>query len=45
MVFEATELQFHSMARTNTKADVLSRKDEVDTMDNNKNVKLLNDKL
>ena len=29
----------------NTKADVLSRKDQVDTKENNKNVKLLKNKL
>ena len=31
--------------KTNTKANVLSRKDQVDTTDNNRNVKLLKDKL
>ena len=31
--------------KTNTKANVLSRKDQVDTTDDNRNVKLLKDKL
>jgi len=29
----------------NTRADILSRKDQVDTKDNNKDIKMLKDKL
>ena len=31
--------------KTNMKADILSRKDQVDTMNNNKDVKLFKDEL
>jgi len=30
---------------TNTRADILSRKDKVDIMEDNKNIKMLKDKL
>ena len=30
---------------TNTRADILSRKDQVDIMEDNKNIKMLKDKL
>ena len=47
MVFKATELWFCFIThrKTNMKTNVLSRKDQVDTMNNNKDVKLFKDKL
>ena len=38
-------LLWHISRKTNTKADILSRKDQVDTKDNNKNVQMLKEKL
>jgi len=35
----------HILGKTNTKADILSRKDQVNTKENNKDVQLLKDKL
>jgi len=35
----------HIPEKTNTKADILSRKDQVSTKEDNKNVQLLKDKL
>jgi len=36
---------WHILGNTNTKVNVLSRKDQVDTMEDNKNIKMLKDKL
>jgi len=36
---------WHISGKTNTKADVLLRKDQVDTIEDNKNIKILKDKL
>jgi len=36
---------WHIPGKTNIKADILSRKDQVDTTEDNKNVKLLKDEL
>ena len=33
------------LGKTNTRADILSRKDQVDMMEDNKNIKMLKDKL
>ena len=33
------------LEKTNTRADILSRKDQVDMMEDNKNIKMLKDKL
>jgi len=33
------------LGMTNIRADILSRKDQVDTMEDNKNIKMLKDKL
>ena len=35
----------HILEKTNTKTDILSRKDQVDTIDDNKNIKLLKNEL
>ena len=35
----------HILEKTNTKADILSRKDQVDTQDDNKNVQMLKEEL
>ena len=35
----------HILEKTNTKTDILSRKDQVDTIDDNKNIKLLKSEL
>jgi len=35
----------HILGKTNTKADILSRKDQVNTKEDNKDVQLLKDKL
>ena len=36
---------YHILGKTNTKADVLSRKDQVDTKEDNKDVSMLKDKI
>jgi len=35
----------HILEKTNTKADILSRKDQVDTKEDNKDVQLLKDEM
>jgi len=35
----------HILGKTNTKADILSRKDQIDTKKDNKDVQLLKDKM
>jgi len=35
----------HILGKTNTRADILSRKNQVDTIDNNRDIKMLKDKL
>jgi len=35
----------HILGKTNTKADILSRKDQVDTWEDNKDVKMLKEEL
>ncbi len=36
---------YYDIFQTNMKADILSRKDQVDIMEDNKNVKVFKDKL
>ena len=38
-------ISWHISGKTNTKADVLLRKDQVDTIEDNKNIKILKDRL
>ena len=35
----------HILGKTNTKADILSRKDQVDTKEDNKDVQILKDEM
>ena len=48
MVSEVTRLQFHTVTytgKTNMKADILSRKNQVNTQNDNKDIQLLMEKL
>ena len=45
MVFEVTRLWLHLMAYSKKEANILFRKDQVDTKDNKRDIKMLKDEL